>query len=92
VEPEEACGGGESLLCKFQFWSPVELNRFNTYMKGTEMGRCAVVKRPIGSNRRQWYLIDASKHQLSPSVEFNRFELMAIICQRSRKIFFEQGG
>jgi hypothetical protein len=59
VELEEAGGGGESLLYKFQFWSPVELNRFNTCRKGVEVGRCTVAKRPIGSGQWRRCLIDA---------------------------------
>jgi hypothetical protein len=94
VELEEAGGGGESLLCKFQFWSPMEmeLNQFNTYRKGAEVGNCTSVKWPIGSGRWRRCLIDASKLRLPASVEFNHFELMAIICQRSRKISFEREG
>jgi hypothetical protein len=59
VELEEAGSGGESLLCKFQFWSSVELNRFNTCRKGVNLGRCVVGKHPIGSGRRWQCLIDA---------------------------------
>jgi hypothetical protein len=44
-------GGGESLLCKFQFWSPVELNHFNTCRKGVEVrgGEASNWKRPMAA-------------------------------------------